>query len=490
MSETPSDSKSVRRKVFVSYAHTSEPHIEWILAFVADLQANGIEVVVDQYDLKEGQDANTFMEKVVTDKTIDRVLIVSDENYAAKADGRKGGVGTESQIITQKLYKDIEETRFIPILKERDDQGNACLPVFLGGRIYIDFSNPDAYATRLEELTRVVFDKPKRIKPPLGKPPAYITDDTVVSLKCVRSARTFREVLTSGKGNPPLAFDQFKQAVLEDLEEFQLEFKRGNEEEWPDRVLLAIEQMKPIRDRVVEVLECAFVGVEDEWLSRALVEFLEKIAELTRLDEQTEGPRFPISTDNYRFFALEIFLYVLAVAIKRRRYQIANHLLTVGYSVSERRGGDDVRHENFGVFHDPPDSLEVMANQKLNPGWIRYSGHLMAERATNSAIRLIDLVQADAIALLAAVKQHARWGPTVSINGKRSRQLPLFDELLRTAEPGAVGVILGLSTFDEITEVVLSDQMKHFYNSSTYWRSTWGDGDLVSAEEIARIRDR
>jgi hypothetical protein len=37
------------------------------------------------------------MEKMVTDSEISKVAIVSDKIYASKADGRAGGVGTETQ---------------------------------------------------------------------------------------------------------------------------------------------------------------------------------------------------------------------------------------------------------------------------------------------------------------------------------------------------------------------------------------------------------
>src|SRR5450631_3686414 len=47
----------------------------------------------------EGHDSIAFMEKMVTDPTVEKVIIVSDRVYAEKADGRRGGVGTEAQII-------------------------------------------------------------------------------------------------------------------------------------------------------------------------------------------------------------------------------------------------------------------------------------------------------------------------------------------------------------------------------------------------------
>jgi hypothetical protein len=39
-------------------------------------------------DLKDGEDAVQFMEKMVIDPDIKKVVIISDETYAAKADGR------------------------------------------------------------------------------------------------------------------------------------------------------------------------------------------------------------------------------------------------------------------------------------------------------------------------------------------------------------------------------------------------------------------
>jgi hypothetical protein len=45
-------------------------------------------VILDKWDLKEGHDAVAFMEKMVTDSEIKKVIIVTDQIYDCKADER------------------------------------------------------------------------------------------------------------------------------------------------------------------------------------------------------------------------------------------------------------------------------------------------------------------------------------------------------------------------------------------------------------------
>jgi hypothetical protein len=49
-----------------------------------------VDVTIDKWDLKEGLDAIQFMESMVTDPNIKKVILVLDRSYAEKADGRRG----------------------------------------------------------------------------------------------------------------------------------------------------------------------------------------------------------------------------------------------------------------------------------------------------------------------------------------------------------------------------------------------------------------
>jgi hypothetical protein len=69
-----------------------------------ELRESSVDVILDKWDLKEGHDANAFMEKMVADPDIKKVVLVCDKKYAEKADRRSGGVGTEAQIISPEIY--------------------------------------------------------------------------------------------------------------------------------------------------------------------------------------------------------------------------------------------------------------------------------------------------------------------------------------------------------------------------------------------------
>ena len=50
---------------------------------------------------------------MVSDTEIQKVLIISDKKYADKANGRDGGVGTETQIISAEVYKNRQQEKFV-----------------------------------------------------------------------------------------------------------------------------------------------------------------------------------------------------------------------------------------------------------------------------------------------------------------------------------------------------------------------------------------
>ena len=92
-----------------------------------------------------------FMEDAV--KKADKVILILTENYKAKADSRKGGVGYEYSIINTELYRNqIENVKFLPVLKsgKREDS----TPIFLQSFVSLDLSNPDSFDEEYEKLLR------------------------------------------------------------------------------------------------------------------------------------------------------------------------------------------------------------------------------------------------------------------------------------------------------------------------------------------------
>jgi hypothetical protein len=164
----------VAPKVFLSYSWTDAAHIGWVEALATRLNDDGVHVIFDQWDLKKGHDTIVFMEKIVTDPDVKRVLCVCDRLYAEKADGRKGGVGTESQIISKELYNRVIQEKFVALVREKDSVGKAYLPVFFQTRLYYDFSDNSKFEEEYEHLLRDLLDAPRTTRPPLGRPPGHI----------------------------------------------------------------------------------------------------------------------------------------------------------------------------------------------------------------------------------------------------------------------------------------------------------------------------
>ena len=117
-------------KVFISYAWGSEDYKIKVLSFATDLMNDGIEVILDQWSLKEGNDTYAFMEQSATDPTITNVLILLDPVYEKKANGRDGGVGTETQIISPEIYNKVIQEKFLPVIFERGIKGEITKPQY------------------------------------------------------------------------------------------------------------------------------------------------------------------------------------------------------------------------------------------------------------------------------------------------------------------------------------------------------------------------
>lgn len=169
-----------RPKVFISYSWTSYEYKERVLKLAERLLSDGVDVILDQWDLIPGQDVYSFMEKSISEA--DKVLILCDERYVEKADSRVGGVGSETQIITGKLYGNFPQGKFIPVIMD----SVWTVPTYLRSRYcltYISGSEEEYF-----NLIREVLDIRRRKRPPLAALPDFlVSDDKQATIKDVFS---------------------------------------------------------------------------------------------------------------------------------------------------------------------------------------------------------------------------------------------------------------------------------------------------------------
>lgn len=126
-------------KAFISYSWSSPSHEDWVLDLANELSDNGVDVVIDKWCLREGADKYKFMESMVTDPTIRKVLIVSDHEYARKADARERGVGAETQIISKELYDQVDsigqQQKFVVVIAEVNEKDDPFTPVSIAALV-------------------------------------------------------------------------------------------------------------------------------------------------------------------------------------------------------------------------------------------------------------------------------------------------------------------------------------------------------------------
>ena len=104
----------ISSKTFISYSWTTPEHEEWVLHLATQLVESGVDVILDKWHLREGNDSYTFMEKMVTDPNVKKVMMICDKAYAEKADKKESGVGIETQIISSEVYGQVEDnTKFL-----------------------------------------------------------------------------------------------------------------------------------------------------------------------------------------------------------------------------------------------------------------------------------------------------------------------------------------------------------------------------------------
>ncbi len=147
-------------RVFISYTHEDAGHKAWVRRLAQDLVERGISVILDQWDLRFGQDVLVFMERSI--RQADRVLLILTPHYCAKANDRSGGVGYESLVITGELAEQ-DTFKFVGVLRRGSLKQS--VPSFLRSRLHVDMTDVSAYNTRVEELVHDLLDLPTNQRP-------------------------------------------------------------------------------------------------------------------------------------------------------------------------------------------------------------------------------------------------------------------------------------------------------------------------------------
>ncbi len=380
-------------KLFISYSWSSPEHEEWVLNLATNLVDSGVNVILDKWDLKEGQDSHVFMEKMVTDSEIKKVVLISDKEYAEKTNDRRGGVGTEAQIISSEIYSKQDQVKFVAVVKERDENDKVCLPAYYTSRIYIDLSDSTTYSENFERLLRWVFDQPLYKKPELGKKPIYLKNEE--NQFRFATSITFKRAISALKKGETISG-----AIVEEyLSDFSREFEKLRinefEGEFDEEVIKNIQAFLPYRNELIELFTTISLYNIDEGILNSLRRFLERLIpflDRTKNISSYEDWDF----DNYRFIIHEIFLYLVAILVKYERFEQVNTILGSEFFVFDYLGNSDDIMVPFSKIRLPMKSLEYR-NKRLELQKSSLRADLIKERNPETGLEFIYLLQADFI---------------------------------------------------------------------------------------------
>jgi hypothetical protein len=476
----------LKPSVFISYSWSSPGHQSRIRQWAEQLVNDGVDVVLDVWDLKEGDDKYAFMEKMVTDKSVTHVLVFSDSEYAAKADARKAGVGTESQIISREVYSKVQQSKFLPVVCEFDDSGEPFLPTFLKSRIWIDFSSPEAANDNWEQLIRVLYGKPAYEKPTLGKAPTYVTTDvTVPASPAGAKFAALKQAIIQDKRGLKIYRQDFLDACRDYADALRIR-ERPDVTNLGHRVLEDCGKLKLVRDQIVDWVLLESGANPSEEFGEALVSLLERLLELKSRPPELNSWN-DVWFEAHRVFVYETFLYIVAALLKTESFGSLHLVLTNHYLLPETETSGVSRFDTFDAFYGYSETLQILApeGQKLYAP----AAELIKRQADRTDLPFVAVMQAELLVLMMAfITEGSRWYPQTLHYSSRAGAFPFFVRAARRRDFQKLAKITAIGSADQLRAAVKAgheklgvDRWHNFWMSD---RSFWGSMNMDALDTL------
>ena len=413
-------------KVFISYSWHPEENKIRVQQLARRLMSDGVDVILDVWSLKDGQDKYVFMEKMVTDSDINKVLIICNKDYVEKADCRGGG--TESTIMYDEIYSKAEQTKFLPVVFEKGNDGMIYKPHFLKSRIHIDMSSDDCYEMGYEQLLRDIFDKPLIKKPALGTMPAFLETDEPILLSTAKEQR-FLKVKNEESSSFKDWVERYLEKLIASLGQFKISFRGGNAKDLVDLIEKSIDSMQVVTNDFINFLET--VSANEECKGEQFVDFFENLLQYyedNNIALPTSDSVSYLVNDNYRFFNYELFLSFASIMLKHQRFDIIRDVVSADFCILSSRMGREVMPLNYVEFQKYNYTLDRFKKNLTNSNLISEAATLLKSKIDGKLFE--KMVEADILLYylsLVYVKTedvYDMWYPELSIYNSSFTILP------------------------------------------------------------------
>lgn len=415
-------------KVFISYSWYPEENKIRVQQLARRLMSDGVDVILDIWSLKDGQDKYVFMEKMVTDSDINKVLIICNKDYVEKADCRKGGVGTESTIMSDEIYSKAEQTKFLPVVFEKGNDGMIYKPHFLKSRIHIDMSSDDCYEMGYEQLLHDIFDKPLIKKPALGTMPAFLETEEPILLSTAKEQR-FLKVKNEESSSFKDWVERYLEKLIASLGQFKISFRGGNAKDLVDLIEKSIDSMQVVTNDFINFLET--VSANEECKGEQFVDFFENLLQYyedNNIALPTSDSVSYLVNDNYRFFNYELFLSFASIMLKHQRFDIIRDVVSADFCILSNRMGREVMPLNYVEFQKYNYTLDRFKKNLTNSNLISEAATLLKSKMDGKLFE--EMVEADillyylSLVYVKTEEVYDTWYPELSIYNSSFTILP------------------------------------------------------------------
>lgn len=465
---------SDNKKVFISYSWAVQ---ERVVELAERLIANGIDVVLDVYDLKEGQDKYAFMEQAVNDDTIDRVLIVCDKTYAEKANNRQGGVGDETVIISQEVYGQVKQEKFIPIIFEVDENNKAYCPHYIKARIYIDLSTEDdRYETEYEKLLRNIYEKPLFKKPALGTQPEWLENDTV-DLSAIRD--TVKQIRGYTGANSAKADFLLRKGI----EQF-VEAAKCYESENMESLLTVIDSTKPFRDVFVDFCEALIYSSMD--ISGTICTLIETLYN----DLHTaKGSYSEADFELYDYIVWEMLITCTAVLLHYEKFKALHDIVSHTYFLKDSYFNNTVKPYSYYKFRKYFRTIETHCKPNSSfKNAMTLAGKTLVEREKKPILTKESLANADIVLYQLGGTLEIKddetwyWFPTAYVYHEHMQ--PMWQKLKSKEYCKKIMPLFGVKSIEELKAVI---EKQGYDRSMSYPHSFYAAPVILSAVKLEEI---
>ncbi|WP_155988697.1 hypothetical protein [Paenibacillus massiliensis] len=359
-------------------------------------------------------------------------------------------MGTEKLLITPEVMENVEQTKVIPIVSERDEEGKEFLPVFLKSRIYIDLSNELNFEENYEKLVRIIENAPLYRRPPVGKRRVFEDQESINNYRTANIVRQMNNVINSNLQRlKPLSVD-FKRAFLEDLEQLKLSDNDFDKNEIDEAIMGKLNSSIPIRDSYIEVVK--ILSDNDKIDSDWIIDIFEQMYSFTDFHDSGYND---MQNDQFKFLIQELFLYTCTILSKEAKYDVLSELTSTVFLFQLRSNSIEGTFTSL-VFYLP--SFE-RRNDRLNLRKVSFPAHIIMERVNGKFFSKQEILDCDLLLFYLSslkLKEEERWFPTTYIYRHYREAVKILFRLKSKRNAERLLSLFGVANINELKKIIES----------------------------------